>query len=66
MKMTEIEKLRKDFLNVLQTEDIAFLVAAKEIGITHHTFLDFVKNRRTINLKTTWKIENWILKKQKV
>jgi len=59
----EREKLRSNFLSLLKQEDIGLLKAAKEIGVTYQTFLNFVHNKRQINIRTAWKIEDWISKK---
>lgn len=59
----EYEKLRNDFLSILKKNELRFVDTAKEIGITYQTFLNFLRNNRQINTKTTWKIERWLSKK---
>lgn len=55
-------ELREKILVILKKRELAVMMAAKEIGISHLTLGNIVHDRRNISLATRFKIENWLEK----
>lgn len=59
----EQNTLRDEFLKIIRANNMKFKKVSEEVGISHKTFRGFIDGSLKTHLQTTWKIEEWIVKK---